>query len=277
MAYKMECHGFYAWQGNWPRLFGAEFPDTVPGAGAAPMLTRVPAVWYSFDEQGNLVTTGRYAHRPRDWGHVVTECRRHGIAVDMTVAYLDGPKLESMLTSEKVIDRIVNGIAREAAPFDGVNIDLEGLGAKSRYGKTARNTIRQLFNRFLHKLSVVLAPKDKKLYVCLHPLNSWYLGYDYREIGRLADGLIIMAYHYGPTPEPVPLVDQSLTMALSAGVSPDRLILGILALKPYETPESMGEKIRLAKRRGIRGIALWKISFLNEEYLAVMRQLLMSP
>lgn len=272
MAPKMECHGFYAWQGNWSRLFGAAFPETAPGAGVAPLLTRVPVVWFSFDERGDLVTTGPYAHRPADWGRVVAECRRRDLAVDMTVAHLDGPVLESLLTSEKVMDRIVRGIAREAGPFDGVNIDLEGLGPKSKYGKTARHHIRQLFNRFLHKLTAALAPRDKKLYVCLHPLNSWYLGYDYPEIGRLADGLIIMAYHYGPAPEPAPLVDQSLTMALKEGVPPDRLLLGILALRPYETPETMGEKIRLARQRGVGGIALWKISFLDADYRAVLQK-----
>ncbi len=269
-----ECLGFYAWQGNWERLFGASFPQTTDQAGVAPLLSRVPVVWFSFDEEGNLTTQNPYAHRPKGWEKVIDECRRRGIAVDMTVAYLDGPKLEAILADDKITDRIVAGIQREVTPFDGVNIDLEGLGSKSIHGEESRVRVRRDFNRFLGRLRAKLEKQNKKLYVCLHPLNGWFLGYDYRKIGHLTDGLVVMAYHYGPTPEPSASVEQSVTMALASDVPRDKLILGILALKPYETPNTLGDKVGIAQKHRIGGIALWKISFLKEESLAVLRRLL---
>lgn len=269
-----ECLGFYAWQGNWERLFGASFPQTTGQAGVAPLLSRVPVVWFSFDEAGNLTTQNDYANRPKGWEKLMDECRGRGIAVDMTVAYLDGPKLEVILADDSITDRIVAGIEREVTQFDGVNIDLEGLGSKSVHKADSRTLVRHNFNRFLNKLRDRLLRLNKRLYVCVHPLNGWFLGYDYREIARLSDGLVVMAYHYGPTPEPYAPVEQSVTLALASGVPREKLILGILTLKPYEIPETLAEKVGIAQKHRIAGIALWKISFLNEEFQAVLRRLL---
>lgn len=264
--------GFYAWRGNWPVLCGAEFPRVDPPRGALDLITRVPVVWFSLDETGGLVTANDYTLRPRAWETVVRECGRHRIPVDMTVAYLDGPRLEAMLADQVRVDRMVAGIVREAAPFAGVNLDLEGLGNKSNHDFDSLAAVRRNFTRLVRQLAGELVPRGKELHLCLHPLNSWFQGYDYAALSRAAEALISMSYHYGPTPEPLDKVEESVCLALKAGVSPEKLVLGLLILKPYETPETIGPKLALVRRYGLGGIALWKLSFMHEEYKKVLRE-----
>lgn len=268
---KPQVLGFYAWRGNWPALFGAEYPEVNPPRGALDLITRVPVVWLSLDETGGLVTGSDYAHRPAGWETVLDVCRRHRLPVDLTVAYLDGPTLEPILGDQARVDRLVTAIIREAGPYAGVNLDLEGLGNKSRHDAKSLKKIRESFCRLVRRLSEGLAPGGKALHLCLHPLNSWFLGYDYAALSRWADALITMSYHYGPTPEPLAKVEESVQMALEAGVSPHKLILGLLTLRPYETPESIGPKLALVRRYRLGGIAAWKLSFLDEEFKRALR------
>lgn len=270
-AKKTEILGFYAWRGNWPVLCGAEFPQVDPSANAFDLITRVPAVWFSIDESGGLVTNNDYALRPKGWEIVIRECRRHRVPVDMTVAYLDGPRLEEILADQARVERMVSAIGREVQPFAGVNLDLEGLGNRSRHDDLSLARVRSDLNRLVRQLAGELVPRGKTLHLCLHPVNSWFKGYDYGALARWADALISMSYHYGPTPEPLDQVEDSVRLALKAGVPPEKLVLGLLMLRPYETPESIGAKLSLVKRYRLGGIAVWKISFMNEQFRRVLR------
>jgi|Deesub1362A_J573_1020465.scaffolds.fasta_scaffold00035_14 spore germination protein YaaH len=268
---KPEVLGFYAWHGNWPVLCGAEFPKVDPSRGALDLVTRVPVVWFSLDETGELVTSNDYALRPRGWETVLDTCRRYRLPVDMTVAYLDGPSLETLLADRARVDRLVAAIVREAAPFDGVNLDLEGLGNRNRHDGRSLAAVRRNFNRLVRQLARELTPRRKALHLCLHPLNGWFQGYDYTALSRWANALITMSYHYGPTPEPLDKVEESVYLALEAGVPARKLVLGLLILRPYETPESIGPKLALARNYRLEKIALWKLSFLNEGFKRVLR------
>lgn len=81
-----------------------------------------------------------------------------------------------------------------------------------------------------------------------------------------------MSYHYGPTPEPLDKVEESICLVLEAGVPPRKLFLGLLILKPYETPESIRPKLALVRDYGLGGSALWKLSFLNADFKRVLRE-----
>lgn len=271
-AKQPEVVGFYAWRGNWPALCGAEFPRVDPSRGALDLITRVPVVWFSCDETGALVTANDYARRPAGWETVLETCRRHRLPVDMTAAYLDGPRLEALLADPARADRLAAGIVAEAAPYAGVNLDLEGLGNRSRHDAKSLAAVRRHFNRFVRRLAGELGPRRKPLHLCLHPLNSWFHGYDYRTLSRWADALISMSYHYGPTPEPLDRIEESIYLALEAGVPARKLYLGLLILPPYETPESIRPKLALVRDYGLGGIALWKLSFLNADFKRVLRE-----
>ncbi|MEW6458639.1 MAG: glycosyl hydrolase family 18 protein [Bacillota bacterium] len=271
LAKTPEILGFYAWRGNWPVLCGTEFPRVDPSTNAFDLITRVPAVWFSIDENGDLVTNNDYALRPNGWETVIRECGRHQVPVDMTVAYLDGPRLEEILADQARVDRMVSAIVREVKPFAGVNLDLEGLGNQSRHDDRSLARVRSDFNRLVQQLAGELAPRGKTLYLCLHPVNSWFKGYDYAALAGPADALISMSYHYGPTPEPLDKVEDSVRLALKTGVPPEKLILGLLMLRPYETPESVGAKLSLVGRYRLGGIAVWKLSFINKPFRRVLR------
>jgi len=110
--------------------------------------------------------------------------------------------LKELLDNEAARDAAATAIFEEAtrvydaigrSPYDGVTIDFEGLrGAESKAQYTA----------FVRTLAGGLKPRGLSLYVTVHPVTAdgvYFDGYDYREIGRLADKVILMAHDYQPT------------------------------------------------------------------------------
>lgn len=75
--------------------------------------------------------------------------------------------------------------------LDGATIDFEGL----------RSPAREPFELFLRELDGALESAGFTLYVAVMPATAdgvYYDGYDYREIGELADRVILMAHDYAP-------------------------------------------------------------------------------
>lgn len=112
--------------------------------------------------------------------------------------FMDGEDLKSLLVSADGRDQAVEQIMNEVTvdyqtvgenPYSGVTIDFEGL----------RSAQRADFTAFLTALDRELEALDKSLYVCVSPVlytGSYYDGYDYAAISRLADKVILMAYDY---------------------------------------------------------------------------------
>lgn len=75
-----------------------------------------------------------------------------------------------------------------------------------------------------------------------------------------------MAYAYeGETgPEPMNKVDESIRLALDQ-VSKEKLILGISVYSENEA--SVNAKIGLAKRYGLKGIAIWRLGIIGQPVL----------
>lgn len=112
--------------------------------------------------------------------------------------YFDGTgsKAQSLLNNpdqrSKVITQIVtlaNGLTKdnETRSFDGVTIDFEGL---------VGSELKAPYVSFLNELSLALKVCNKKMNVAVQP-TLYYKGYDYKEIGNLADHVILMAHDYG--------------------------------------------------------------------------------
>ncbi|MDR1559028.1 MAG: S-layer homology domain-containing protein [Clostridiales bacterium] len=98
-----------------------------------------------------------------------------------------------LLNSEQLRRRMVSQIAAAAADFDGVTIDFENLRGSQA---------RQDFSVFLTELKATLTPRGNLMYVAVQPARqpgqSYYDGYDFRGIGRVADKVILMAHDYYP-------------------------------------------------------------------------------
>ncbi|MNP40049.1 hypothetical protein D3C76_1336560 [compost metagenome] len=69
------------------------------------------------------------------------------------------------------------------------------------------------------------------------------------------------AYEQEKSPEPLGKVDEAILLALKE-VDKDKLILGISM--GSENENSINTKIGLAKRYGLKGIAIWRIGLIGQ-------------
>ncbi|MGE5453931.1 MAG: stalk domain-containing protein [Methylocystaceae bacterium] len=244
---------------SWNDLFNATYPDV--SQGNTGIVNEVALGWYTLDQDGILSNQSQSGwSQPQGWEDVLQATKQFDLDTQMTVHMTDkNSAIMNLLTNEEAQDSAVISITQTAALYNGVNLDFEGLG----WNDTGVDLIRvqELFSQFVNKLSLSLHQSDKTLALGLHPQNSSYLGYDYRILGTMADQIIIMAYDYGPKPEPLDKVKQAVTMAQLL-VPSKNLYLGISV--PSETPESMGEKITLASNSKLGGIAIWRLGLLTD-------------
>lgn len=128
----------------------------------------------------------------------------------------------------KNMDGLVNEIANAIVKYnlDGINVDIENLNEADRLQFTA--LVRKLREKLPQNKSVSVA-------VAANPYGinvGWQGSYDYRELGKYADYLMIMAYdeHYeSGVPGAVAsinFVEKSITYALSK-VEKEKIVLGL--------------------------------------------------
>jgi hypothetical protein len=77
-----------------------------------------------------------------------------------------------------------------------------------------------------------------------------------------------MAYDYGTKPEPVVLVEEAVRLA-SASVVSEKLVLGISVIN--ESKDSIADKIAIASRYHLNGIALWRLGLVTDEEWETLR------
>ncbi|ADI02694.1 stalk domain-containing protein [Syntrophothermus lipocalidus] len=267
---EMAVIGFYALgdskTSSWTNLFRMPYPETA--SGNTDVVAELALGWYSLDKGGNLLTKSRTGwQRPDSWEKVLEAAREYNLKTEMVVHVTDGDgTISSLLTDDAAMTRAVNGIMREAVLYQGVNLDFEGLGYRDD-GEQLK-VVQGSFTRFVLLLAEQVKAANLTLTLTLHAPNSAYHGYDYKALGELADRIIIMAYDYGSTPEPVSLVTQAVEIA-RANVPSEKLVLGISA--PTETAESILTKVGIAKRYGLDGIAIWRLGLVTGEMWDALR------
>ncbi|MTI85463.1 MAG: copper amine oxidase [Firmicutes bacterium] len=260
----MEVIGFYALgdanTSSWSDLFGRSYPQT--GTGNTGTVSELALGWYSLDETGSLLTKSRTGwQRPDGWENMLKAADNYNLATEMVIHWTDqGSTINKFLKDKPAQDKAVEEIVKETQIYGGVNLDFEGLGWNADM-EELRDT-KNNFTSFIELLSGRLKEAGLNLTLTLHAPNSAYKGYDYAALGSLADRIIIMAYDYGSTPEPVNLVMQAVETAGRA-VPPEKLVLGISA--PSETAESIIAKVGIAKRYGLKGVALWRLGVIPGE------------
>ncbi|PKM79687.1 MAG: copper amine oxidase [Firmicutes bacterium HGW-Firmicutes-13] len=266
----MRVTGFYALgdsqTSSWTNLFGDVYPNH--GKGNTDIVSELALGWYSIDGEGNILTRSRTGwQRPAGWERVLETADIYGLYTEMVIHETNKYGiLSSLLAGETAMENTVNGIMDEVKLYKGVNLNLEGLGLSEKGDELLK--VQQRFTNFVRMLSEQLRPNGKTITLTLHAPNSVYKGYDYQALGKLADRIIIMAYDYGPRPEPVSQVIRAVEIA-KAVVPPEKLVLGISA--PSETSDSMHTKVGIAKRYDLNGIALWRLGLITGEMWDMLR------
>lgn len=126
---------------------------------------------------------------------------------------------------EKLSDDLAAAVARLG--LDGIDVDIENVTEADR----------EAYTDFVRLLRAKL-PAGKEVSVAVPPnpenaTTGWAAAYDYKELARYSDYLMLMAYDESypgdPAPGPVagmPFVEQSVQAALKL-VTPDKLVLGV--------------------------------------------------
>jgi spore germination protein YaaH len=232
-----------------------------------PAFDSVAFGWSRIDREGNLTLQGKDFYWPKPAGEITPEsivrsAAEQGTSPSLMVFATDGNlELSGILENEEKREATAKQIADLAIEkgFEGIVLDFEGLGLT---GDPA--AVREEYNAFVRLVKEAVLPHGIRISLALHPLNSSYRGYDYKTLGGLADELIIMAYAYGDEtgPEPAKRVDEAVRLALKE-VSKEKLLLGISM--GSENAASLHVKLGLAKRYGLKGIALWRLGLLGED------------
>ncbi len=289
----MQVLGYYALGdtqcSSWTELFGRTYPDT--GVGATDLVSRMACAWYVLDPTtATIDLSDSYSgqKRPDDWEDILARASDNAVTADMMVHWnglvggVTDPSIYAFLRNPAAMRRATDEIAGYAADFAGVNIDIEGLGQRQEGDELAET--KRNFVAFIRLLADELHARGKTLTLSLHPLNSWYPGYDWQSLGGLADWVVIMAYGYAPKgqPEPIAKVTEAVDLALQV-VPKGKLVLGLLAIKNAdgtvagETPETLTVKVGLAKRRNLAGVSLWRLGVWGSDRLGAIRGLVSRP
>ncbi|WP_188990046.1 stalk domain-containing protein [Paenibacillus nasutitermitis] len=230
--------------------------------------------WARIDAGGQLTLQGKDFYWPPSAGEttpesIITSASAIGTSPELMVVSTDGKGeltkiLEDSTLRASTIDSIVELAAEKQ--FEGITLDFEGLGLTGDAAK-----VQHSFTEFVRLLDEKATPRNLKLTLALHPLNSSYKGYDYKKLAAYADQIVIMAYDYTYTkgPEPMKKVDEAIVMALKQ-VPKNKLVLGISL--DSENPDTVNAKIGLAKRYDLKGVAFWRIGIIGEPVMQRMQQ-----
>ncbi|KRF01048.1 glycoside hydrolase [Paenibacillus sp. Soil766] len=159
---------------------------------------------------------------PDGYEEVIATADAAQITKELMVFY-DGANLKDFLQDESAkktfIASLLSTLKDPAYSFTGVSIDFEGL---KEAGSAAGYT------QFLQELKSQLGSLTFSVAV---PPIYYYKGYDLKEIGELADSVILMAYDFTHNESllpsaPLPLVNDTVLTALQS-IPKEKLVLGI--------------------------------------------------
>lgn len=187
----------------------------------ADLYTDVALRWFAADGQGNL----NYEYQDQ-YQKVMQYCRQRGIRTHLGVALMEKDALHNLLSNSanrrKLIKQLDSKVATDN--YDGVNIDFEFIpSADAAY-----------FTQFLRELKAELGA-DKMLSVAVFARTgkeNWPVAYQYKEIGNIADRVVVMAYDYSyadSAPGPVaPLWwVKDVTAYMVANMPREKILLGL--------------------------------------------------
>ncbi|HYG59894.1 MAG TPA: stalk domain-containing protein [Symbiobacteriaceae bacterium] len=251
--------------------------DSFPNRHLIPNFSDAAYGWAQFRPDGTVDLEGPVYQWPQPAGDITGERLLADAAAAGTRRYLMIHNVDdnNLLMTQLVLDEAKIRQAAESVAvvvadkgFDGVMLDIELLGWSEQGAELER--IKQGYVQLVSAVADRLEPAGKETAVALHPLNGWYHGYDYTALAAVADTMQIMAHDYVQgEPEPADRVEEAIQMAVAAVGEANRskLLLGILF---YETPETLLQKVGLAKRYGLGGFSFWRLGMLTPEDMAAL-------
>jgi len=183
---------------------------------------------YSIDGNGNLI-----GKTPRD---ALALARKMDVKpillVHNMLDAIDSASVHSVISDSRARQKLIKNIAQVVTRegYVGVNIDFEGVYPSDR----------KYFNSFLKELSEVLDEEGCITTVSVpaktwdNPESSWFGAYDYRQIGKVADLVMLMTYDehwFGGAPGPIaslPWIQRVLDYTTTQ-IPRDKLLLGVAA------------------------------------------------
>jgi hypothetical protein len=231
-----------------------------------PSFDSVAFGWGRIDEASNFTLEGKDFYWPDDAADATAQSIVDGASAGDKTAYFMAfasdahGELTRVLDDEQLAAATIEAIVDTASSrgFEGVLLDFEGLGLTGD-----PEAVQAQYNAFVSELAAKADQAGLALALAVHPPNGAYRGYDYKTLATYADELIVMAYAYEGEqgPEPMNRVDEAIRRLLP-DVPAEKLLLGISM--GSETAASVDAKIGLAKRYGLRGIAVWRLGLLGE-------------
>jgi len=197
-----ELNGFYAIRSS-NQIKAISKLDTV-SYGWCALETDGSDVWINTTNSG-----GNEYNIPEGFEHPWSEANNKKrllmVAVKDEYSSLIMNDLKFRIKADRIIgDAIKLGLGENKISFDGVVLDFETLkGEKSR----------GMYAGFIRNFRLHLGPQ-KLLYIAVHPARytqEYYDGYDFRELGKFSDKIILMAHDYNPKS----LTEQEMAMGIT--------------------------------------------------------------
>lgn len=214
-----------------------QYPGSQPTVNANyRLMSSIAPFWYKLDDKrpGYLISSVSPDHQRQ----VIQNAHAKGLHVYLLVHnlfYETMPKgkqvARAILRDENNRARFIKNLRKEVRRFgyDGVNIDIENMYSNDR---DAFSTMIRMMADALHR--------DGKLVTLSVPANSgdqrangWARAFDYAQLGKSADRLVLMTYdehNTGSSPGPVASLnwtESTIRYALKQGVPANRIMLGI--------------------------------------------------
>jgi len=189
------------------------------------MINEVATFTYAVDGMGNIKGTV-----PLDQ---ISYANSKGIATMAMIANnFDGSIAKSLLENGVNRRNLINNILSElrANNYKGVNIDLEGIYYYNRGHFTQfMNELYNTLNPLGYKVTVDVPAKTGDI-----ATNSWSGAFDYKELSKYADRIVLMAYdehYFGGQPGPVASINwvQSVVNYALTVIPKDKIMLGVAA------------------------------------------------
>jgi len=191
--------------------------------------------WFQTNGQGDL----SYEYRD-DYSGVLALAKQKGLKTHASVVLMGKEELHQLLSSEKNRSKLIASLKQQVKEngYDGVNIDFELM-----YPSDA-----SLYTQFLKELKTALGDQTiVSAAVFARTANDkWATPYDYPQIGKIVDYLVVMSYDYSyPGSAPGPIAPlwwvENVAQYLKTIIPADKILLG-MATYGYDWADGLKTK-----------------------------------